>query len=52
MNYKLRDIFVLDFFVIYIIKLMGICYLIVDKVKIINKKILIFFLYVMSFVLF
>lgn len=52
MNYKLRDIFVLDFFVIYIIKLMGIGYLIVDKVKIINKKILIFFLRVMSFVLF
>lgn len=51
MNYKSRDILVLDSFVTYTIKSMGTCYLIADKVKIINKKILISFLRAMSFVL-
>lgn len=44
MNYKSRDILVLDSFVTYTIKSMGTGYLIADKVKIINKKILISFL--------
>lgn len=51
MNYKSRDILVLDSFVTYTIKSMGTSYLIADKVKIINKKILISFLHAMSFVL-
>lgn len=51
MNYKSRDILVLDSFVTYTIKSMGTGYLIADKVKIINKKILISFLHAMSFVL-
>lgn len=51
MNYKSRDILVLDSFVTYTIKSMGTWYLIADKVKIINKKILISFLHAMSFVL-
>lgn len=51
MNYKSRDILVLDSFVTYTIKSMGTCYLIADKVKIIYKKILISFLHAMSFVL-
>lgn len=51
MNYKSRDILVLDSFVTYTIKSMGTFYLIPDIVKIINKKILISFLRAMSFVL-
>lgn len=51
MNYKSRDILVLDSFVTYTIKSMRTCYLIPDTVKIIYKKILIFFMHAMNFVL-